>query len=410
MITFKEFITEAKNSHMTHIEDLVIDGGVNGARNAINALRSLRDMLAGSTTTEQDITVKWDGAPAIFAGTDPTDGKFFVAKKGIFNKNPKVYKTPQDIDDDTSGDLNAKLKVALEELPKVGIKGILQGDLMFTNDLGSETIEGEKYITFHPNTILYAVPASSDLAKKIKAAKIGVVWHTAYSGDSIESLSASFNVDASKLKNVSSVWQQDAHLHDLSGTVTMTKADTDEVTKHLSNAGKLFSKVSSNALKDMSDMKDLNIMTNTFNNTYVRKGQRITDTKNHVKELQKYIEAKYQVSIDKVKTEKAKLVWQEKRDETLSFFTKHSTSSIVSIFDLQNALVDAKLVLIKKLSQIGGINTFVKTKNGFKVTGAEGFVSITARAGAVKLVDRLEFSSNNFSPDIIKGWESPNRG
>jgi hypothetical protein len=104
------------------------------------------------------------------------------------------------------------------------------------------------------------------------------------------------------------------------------------------------------------------------------------------------------------------LVWQEKRDETLSFFTKHSTSSIVSIFDLQNALVDAKLVLIKKLSQIGGINTFVKTKNGFKVTGAEGFVSITARAGAVKLVDRLEFSSNNFSPDIIKGWESPNRG
>ena len=130
----------------------------------------------------------WDGAPAIFAGTDPTDGKFFVAKKGIFNKNPKVYKTPQDIDDDTSGDLNAKLKVALEELPKVGIKGILQGDLMFTNDLGSETIEGEKYITFHPNTILYAVPASSDLAKKIKAAKIGVVWHTAYSGDSFESL------------------------------------------------------------------------------------------------------------------------------------------------------------------------------------------------------------------------------
>ncbi len=109
MQTFKETLTEQKNTHMTHIEDKVLYGGVNGTREAIFALRSLRDMLKGEH--DGNVSVKWDGAPAIFAGTDPNDGKFFVAKKGIFNKNPKVYKTAADVDADTSGDLAVKLKL-----------------------------------------------------------------------------------------------------------------------------------------------------------------------------------------------------------------------------------------------------------------------------------------------------------
>ena len=111
MNTFSNFITENKNTHMTHIEDKVVYGGVNGARQAIMALRSLRDMLGG--VKGGTVSVKWDGAPAVFAGTDPRDGKFFVAKKGIFNKNPIVYKTDADIDADTSGSLAKKLKIAI---------------------------------------------------------------------------------------------------------------------------------------------------------------------------------------------------------------------------------------------------------------------------------------------------------
>ena len=95
-------ISEQKNTHMMHLEDQVIYGGVKGARDAILALRSLRDMLAGNTNKSVDVTVKWDGAPAVFAGKDPTDGQFFVAKKGVFNKNPKVYKSHADIDADLS--------------------------------------------------------------------------------------------------------------------------------------------------------------------------------------------------------------------------------------------------------------------------------------------------------------------
>ena len=200
MQQFSEFITEEKNTHMTHIEDKVIYGGVNGTRQAILALRSLRDTLGGSHGGT--VSVKWDGAPAIFAGTDPTNGKFFVAKKGIFNKSPKLYYTAADVDADNSGDLADKLKLALSHLPSIGIKGVIQGDFLFSqSDLTKATINGKKYLTFHPNTIVYAVPADlSDMHLAIRAAKIGIVWHTTYVGDSFPTMRAQYGVNVARLK------------------------------------------------------------------------------------------------------------------------------------------------------------------------------------------------------------------
>ena len=143
MKNFTNYLAESKNTHMTHIEDLILDGGVKGARQAILALRSMRDMLTGNAKAPIDVTVKWDGAPAVFAGIDPGDGQFFVAKKGIFNKNPMVYKNHADIDADTKGDLNKKLKLAYDNLKDLGITGVIQGDFMFEKgDLKKETING----------------------------------------------------------------------------------------------------------------------------------------------------------------------------------------------------------------------------------------------------------------------------
>lgn len=369
-------------------------------------------MLAGNSKGSTDVTVKWDGAPAVFAGIDPNDGKFFVAKKGIFNKNPKVYKTPQDIDDDIgNGDLNSKMKIALSELSKLGITGVVQGDVMFTqDDLKTANIDGQKYITFHPNTIVYAVPADSDGAKAIKKAKIGVVFHTSYSGGSFENMKASYGVDISKFKKVSSVWAETATIPDLSGTVTLTKKDTDEVTTALSEAGKIFRKISSTTLKQIESNPTLAQTIETFNNTYVRRGEVVQDTRKHVDKLIQYISDKYQKEIDKLKTEKGKAGKAAKRDEFLSFFSDTNKANLKLVFDLQKAIVNAKLLLIQKLNNLNSINTFVKTKNGYKVTGAEGFVAIDhLKGGAVKLVDRMEFSTNNFSPDILKGWDSPSR-
>ena len=408
MLNLKEFIKEEKNVHMEHIEDLIFNEGVNGTRKAINFLRDLRDMLAGNSTSKITATVKWDGAPAVFAGIDPRDGKFFVAKKGVFNKEPKVYKTAADIDADTSGDLAAKLKVALKELSKLGIKsGVYQGDLMFTDDKKTETIDGEKYITFHPNTIVYAVPYNSELGKTIRSAKIGVVWHTTYTGQSFETMTASFGKSiVNQFNSVPSIWMDDANYKDYSGTATFTKDETKEVTEILSRAGTLFNSISAQTLNGISNDEDLLLAVKTFNNSKIRKSEQIVDTRAHVRELFHYIHDRYQKEIDKKKTAAGKSKQEEARKKVLNFFAHHDQNQIVAIFDLANLIVEAKNMIIAKMNQAGHISTFLRTANGFKTTGVEGFVAIDhLTGGAVKIVDRMEFSKANFSADIIKGWQ-----
>ena len=400
-----------KNTHMTHIEDLILDGGVKGARQAILALRSLRDMLSGNSKSPVDITVKWDGAPAVFAGEDPETGEFFVAKKGIFAKNPKIYKSHEDIKADTSGDLTKKLILAFDNLKDLGIKGVIQGDFMFDkSDLKKEKINGVSHIVFHPNTIAYAVPTNSALAKEISKAKIGIVWHTTYSGATFQTMQAEFGREiVPKLKSSSNVWMQDATLPDLSGTATFTAKETETVTKKLSDAGKLFRQISSSVLKEIESNKELNLIINIYNNRMVRGGQRIKDTKKHATGLVMFVNDRYAKEIDKRSTQKGKDVQISKRDELLKFFSKNNIKNLQKVFDLQNLVVDSKLIIINKLNSLNKIGTFVKTKSGFKVTNPEGFVAIDRmEGGAVKLVDRLEFSANNFSKDIIKGWDNPN--
>lgn len=384
----------------------MIYGGVDGTRQAIFALRELRDMLGGQH--DGRVSVKWDGAPAVFCGIDPRDGEFFVAKKGIFNKNPKVYKTDAEIDEDTSGDLADKLKDALKYLPELGIRGIIQGDLLFgQGDLKTETIEGQKYVTFHPNTIVYAIP--EDQAQEVKRAKIGIVWHTTYTGSDFESLKASYGVDVSKFRDSKNVWSQDAMLRDMT-KATLSSRETDAVNGHLSTAGKLFNKIAGTTLRELENNPQIAQLIEQYNNTHVRQGQMIGNSRRHVQGLIKWIEDKYQKEIDKRKTERGRSAQQKKLDEILSFFSSKNKRSLESLFELQREIVFAKLILINKLDKLKDIDTFVKTRNGYKVTGEEGYVAIDKLGGdAVKLVDRMEFSYNNFSPDVLAGWENPTR-
>lgn len=407
-MNFKEYITEQKNLHMEHLEDAVLDGGVSGTKIAINYLRAVRDMLAGHTEKKVSLTVKWDGAPAVFAGKDPSDGKFFVAKKGIFNKNPKLYKTNAEIDADTSGDLADKLKACLQHLPKLGITNVIQGDLLFTsNDIKTATIDGEAYITFHPNTIVYAIPTNSVLAKKIKRAKIGVVWHTFYEGETLEGMKAVFGKNIlSTLTQSDDVWATDVDYKDVSGKATMTSEETKTITDILSEAGKLFYRIDPKILNGISDNEILLTKIKTFNNTKVRAQQKISDPRRHVEELIDYLNKYYEAETASKKTEKGKQSVKEKSSGVLGFFTVKAKKDLVNIFTVMNLLVDAKNILIKKLDEVKNLHTFLLTKDGYKVTGVEGYVAIDHLTGnAVKLVDRLQFSYANFSPDVIKGWQ-----
>lgn len=409
-MNFSDFIdlNEAKNTHMTHIEDRVIYGGVNGTREAIFALRDLRDMLGG--VKDGSVSVKWDGAPAIFCGTDPSDGKFFVAKKGIFNKNPKIYKTNKDIDADSDGALNKKLKLALQYLPDLGIKGVIQGDFLYgPGDLSKQKIKGKKYITFHPNTIVYAVPDDTPSAMEIKRAKIGIVWHTTYIGNSFESMRASYGVDVNRLRKSPNVWSQDAMLKNVM-SATMNKKDTDTVNEYLSEIGRVFNRIAGSTLRQLEANKDLAQHIEQHSNTFVRAGQIPPDPKRRVAALMKFINTKYKKEIAGRKTSKGKAGQQKKLDALLDFFSLRNRSSLEQMFDLQRLIVLVKLKLINILNRLNKLDTFVKTRNGFKTTGQEGYVAIDRLGGdAVKIVDRLEFSYNNFSPNVLKGWDKAGR-
>ena len=413
MKTFSELLQEdhaGKNLHLEHLEDEIINNGVAGGRAAINFLQSLRDMLSGSSRSSINMTVKWDGAPAIFAGIDPSDGKFFVAKKSVFNVNPKLYKTSAEIDDDLSGDLNAKFKVALAEFSKLGIKGVIQGDLMFTDDLSKETIEGVSYYTFQPNTIVYAVPVDSDLGRIMNKSKIGVVWHTTYTGSSLPEMKASFGVDISKLSKPTSVWMDDATYKDVSGRATFTQKETDAVTKILSNTGRTFQRINAPMLRQFLKLQDSltgvlsGASLKTYNNSKVRAGEIIKNPKQHAAGYVKWVENSIQKQIDKVKSDKGKEKYTNMQKEYVRDFKKH-VNNLTQIITFQNLLVDAKMQIVKKLNSVKGLtDTFIRTDNGYKVTNPEGYVAIDRVGGkAVKLVDRMEFSFNNFT--AIKAWD-----
>ena len=413
MKTFSELLAEdkgGKNLHLEHLEDEILNYGVSGGRAAINFLQSLRDMLSGSSRSSTNMTVKWDGAPAIFAGIDPEDGKFFVAKKSVFNVSPKLYKTSKEIDDDLSGALNEKFKVALAELSKLGIKGVLQGDLMYTDDISKETIEGVSYYTFQPNTIVYAVPVDSDLGRVMNKSKIGVVWHTTYTGSALQDMKASFGADISKLSKPSSVWMDDATYKDVSGKATFTEKETDAVTKILSQTGKTFQRINSPLLKQFLNLQNSLTGTlsgaslKTYNNSKVRAGEIIKNPKQHAAGYVKWVENSIQKQIDQVKSDKGKEKYKNMQKEYVRDFKKH-VNNLTQIITFQNLLVDAKMQIVKKLNSVKGLtDTFIRTPNGYKVTNPEGYVAIDRDGGtAVKLVDRMEFSFNNFT--AIKAWD-----
>lgn len=398
-------LLEAVNSHMTHVGDLPFIAGVDGTRQAINYIRDLRSALSGDNSSNT-ITVKWDGAPSIFVGIDPSDGRFFIAKKGIFNKNPKLYKSIGDINEDLSGELKDKFTIAFNELSKLGIKfGVYQGDFMFTqSDLSKEMIDEHEYITFHPNTIVYAVPAESSLARQIQTAKIGIVFHTTYTGNEIETLKAEFGKPITKtFKSIPSVWAVDATVSDLTKQFSLEPKERTLVDSILSQLGKTFRTIDANMLNEIHKDGELLDLVLIYINSLVRAGKKDLPATEKANGFRQFIIDRYNKEIEKRKTAQAKAGLEEKKLRALQYFLKHSVSSIAKIFLLADMIEIAKNILISKMDKIEGLKHFIRTSNGIRVTAPEGFVAISS-GGAVKLVDRFEFAAANFSSDVIKGW------
>ena len=403
MFSFKGFTTQDKNTHLEHLEDDIINRGSKGGENALNFLRSVRDMLAGSSRKKVNMTVKWDGAPAIICGINPENGKFFVGTKSVFNKNPKVNYTNADIRKNHSGELASKLQIALRELSRLGIKGVLQGDFLFaSSDLKKINLDGDDMISFTPNTITYAVPVNSSIGRQISRARMGIVFHTKYSGKSLDSMTAGFGTVRGSARNV---FLASAGYRDVSGSAKLTRSELAQFNAKLrmaegslSKAAPLLDKMSETS----ADGLGVGFRLKTFFNHYIRNTQgHMAKVRNLVDMFREYYINIVQAEIDARKTAAGKQKYKDILKTNLKFIDRNKGALVMAIAS-HVTLQNAKNFLINKMSEIQSVGHFLRTSTGYRVTSPEGYVAVDKVAGAVKLVDRLEFSRANFT--MPKGW------
>ena len=391
-------LTESKNTHLEHLEDLVFNAGYAGAMAALDYIESLRHMLAEGTGTTTKLTVKWDGSPAIICGIDPADGKFFVGTKSVFAKaEPKVCKTTRDVEKFYSEqpELVDILTSALQHLKKLGIGGVVQGDLLFKEGWVKQTVIGEEdcYV-FTPNTITYAVPVNSEIGARIARAKLGIIFHTSYEGDSLAEMKASFLVNVQKFQQTNDVWFDDATYKDYTGLASLTPEENRKITTLMSSTYKTMEKIGQQRFDIILDNKEFARNIKPFINKMVRSGAQVTDPTAFLKDFMTHYHEVMTKDIDVITSRAAqnRLAKIKEKEQWVA----DNANNLVGIMATYKRMVEMKHMLLHKLQQVEGISTFQKTGDGYKVTTPEGFVAIGHDGGAVKLVDRLSFSRTNF--------------
>ena len=384
-------IKEAKaNTHLTHLEELLLTQGQAGYKMAKGFLVELVKNLRGNSDAKVNTTVKWDGAPAIFVGINPDNRKFFVGTKSVFNKIPKINYTEEDIDMNhgEAPGLAVKLKKALKYLPSLGIKNILQGDFMFDDQsLKTQNIDGKQHYTFKPNAITYAVEADSALGRKIAKSKLGIVFHTGY--NSLDS-GANFGVNVSGLKDSPSVWYDDAFFKDTTGNVLLTNDETKQILNNIKQA---------DTLKIDYDNIPSSLL-NIYINSEIKQGEFLKNPNRSFANFVSWVQGRINKKVEKLKTDKGKQRAIDAGNQQIEMINNNK-KDILNLFTASKLLADAKMIFVNKYN-----NAVYRTKHfkddgagGLAVTAPEGYVAIDRIGNGVKLVDRLEFSRANFAMD-----------
>ena len=389
--------------HLEHLEDEMLNYGVEGCKAAVSFLKELRKMLGNDNSTGF-MQTKWDGAPSIICGTDPASGMFFVGTKSVFAKTaPKLCFVDSQIDEWYEGDLAEKLKFSLKYFADLNIKGVVQGDLLFTKStLRREIIHGEKLYTFRPNTITYAIPVHHPIGQAASRAKIGVVFHTHYSGDDLQSMQAlagakvDGSTDALVIKNDTPM-----------DRVGLNHQEEIKFDKHVSDIEKMCMKcgdfldelVGASGTKGDAKFHISSYLKQFFNNE-IKNARSITDVNRSLIELGNFYHAKMSKELAKIKTtdnlvKKRNLVYQSEN------YLVNNSSKFKSMLSLYKELQEVKQMVIDKLDHLEEFRTFVQTEKGYKVTTPEGYV-LHKDGDMIKFVNRLEFAYNNFT--LQKQW------
>jgi hypothetical protein len=401
--TPKFLLTESKNTHLEHLEDLIFNNGYAGAEEALNYIDSLRHMLAEGTGTTTQLTVKWDGSPAIICGTDPADGKFFVGTKAVFSKGePKLCKSARNIEQwyGDQPELAEILLSALKYLSKLNIGGVVQGDLMFTpGKVNTVSVNDEDCYVFTPNTITYAVPVASQLGQRIAGAQLGIIFHTTYSGaDSVGEMTASFGVNVTGFTQTKAVWFDDATYKDYTGIASLTPTENLKIEKYLSSTAKTMQKIGPQRFDIILQDKEFARMIKPFINKQIRAGSHAIEPTQFLQDFINHYEQEMMKGIEELsggpqgRAAQGRIAKIKAKEQWIA----DNQNNLTGILATYKRVVEMKGMLLRKLQQVEGIGTFQKTNDGYKVTSPEGFVAIGHNGGAVKLVDRLQFSRTNF--------------
>lgn len=416
--TFQKLLNE--DTHSLHMEDSILKGKAYISR-MLGFYNQVFDTLTGSIDKEKPgITVKIDGAPAITMYTKfPGLKGPGVSTKSIFNATPKVYTTDEDIEaDDRSPELKVKLKAALK-LAKAKIipaGEIWQGDLLFTKgDIKNYTDDnGQKYIYFKPNTLVYALPVGSDGAKKALASDIGIVFHTRYKGSSVQTVKQSNDASTDELNGIPEwAFVLDARLPNLSGVQTLSDQEANDIEDSLYDLHSLCSEIVNDADYDLlvNNTDFINFYVMTLQNNKVDKSELI-DPETFVDELHKWVTGKmrkeYQ-GLEKLKTKAGrdkKRISLDDKSKDLHTIIETNEPLLHKIAEALYIAADVKNKFITKLNSVNKWVNKVETTFGMKDTNGEGFMVSDVDGNFVKLVDRSAFSYFNRSPDVIKGFDA----
>lgn len=408
---FKLYEEAGPNKHLTHLEELVLTNKRDGAQRAINYLNALSEVLDSNTTKPINSTVKYDGAPAVVIGRDP-EGKFFVGSKSVFNADPKLNYSIKDIkvNHAAAPGLVDKLVQTFVHFKDANINGVYQGDFLFDNEIKEVTdIDGEEHVTFKPNTIVYAVPTKSDEGRDILNSNIGVVFHTEYDiqrddDGKIRFNTKKFGVDVSSLDPGPKVYVKDAYFENDAGYVTLTDEETVYIKSIVSKGSELIEDINFESIDDQI-YKGLN----TYINTEIRQGEFLKDTDVSFQQFIEWVTGRLDRKIDSLKSEAGKAKATQAKEQMLGLI-ESAKQDITKLLNLQVLIKQGKDIFIQKYNNImKGVNMkhYLFDGNGdLVVTEPEGYVAIDATGGAIKFVDRLEFSKANFSIDKSAKFKS----
>ena len=393
----------AKNTHLEHLEDDIVIQGKKGGINAIRMLRELGKMLTEPNSSMR-VTTKWDGAPAIICGIDPQTGYFFVGTKSVFNKvAPKICVTESQIDDFYTGGVVTILKECLKYLPSLGITGVVQGDFLFTESSKSNRVfGGDPCISFQPNTITYAVQTGTPVGDMVDKAKIGIVFHTSYTGESLSNMNAVFG--SPKINPTTDVAVFSSTFTDASDAAKMGISELQNYTAAVNKAEGSLRQASAflNLITEQGEGRFMmNMLFKQYMNDLVRRNIEIKNAQKTTNGFFLFYGTKLKEEIDAKKTVTAKTKYSKILADGLIFLAVNRRPLYFTVASYMN-LITAKEMIISRLEKVKNIKTFLKTETGYEVTAPEGFVAISS-GSVLKLVRRKEFSRANFT--AAKDWE-----